>query len=137
MEIDARKIIEITSKLNNLLEGFDTFFSNKKNNLTIKDKLLIFLLEKDLAPFELIKCLGIAKTNLALIVKDLSNNGDIEKFHDEIDKRNITISLTEKGKTKAEEILNNLNKNINQILAFKNNAEKINSLLDELNKEII
>lgn len=136
MEIDAKKIIMLTSKLNNLLEGFDEFYLCKKSNLTIKDKLLIFLIDKNLAPFELIKFLGIAKTNLALIIASLEKEGLVVKTRDNIDKRNIIISLTSKGKLKATEILNNINKNINNTLAYKNNANKVNELLNELNDNI-
>jgi len=132
MEIDAKKIITLTSKLNNLLEGFDEFYLSKKTNLTIKDRLLVFLLNGDLAPFELIKLLGIAKSNLALIIAELAKQNLITKKQDSIDKRNIIISLTNAGTLKANEILKNINKNINNALAFKNNSNDINAIIDEL-----
>lgn len=136
MEIDAKKILMLTSKLNNLLEGFDEFYSSKKTSLTNKDKLLVFLLNGDVSPFELLKFLGIAKTNLALIISKMETAGLIVKKQDKIDKRNILVSLTENGKITAEKILEALNKNINKKLAYKNNSEKINEILDTLNAKI-
>ncbi|MBO5889432.1 MAG: MarR family transcriptional regulator [Clostridia bacterium] len=136
MEIDAKKIMLLTSKLNNLLEGYDEFYLSKKTNLTIKDKLLVFLLNGDVPPYELLKFLGIAKTNLALIISKMENDGLITKKRDLIDKRNILISLTVSGNIKANEILEKINKNINNALAYKNNGEKINALLDSLNAKI-
>lgn len=136
MEIDAKKILMLSSKLNNLIEGFDEFYLSKKTNLTIKDKLLVFLLDSDLAPYELIKLLGIAKSNLALIIADLVKKGYAVKKHDTIDKRNIVVSLTLNGKIKANKILESLNKNINNSLAYKNNGVEVNNLLDELIEKI-
>lgn len=132
MEIDAIKILNLTSILNNLIDGFDEFYLSKKFNLTIKDKLLIFLLKEDKTPFELIKKLGVAKSNLTLMEADLEKKGLIVKKRDEIDKRNILVSLTSTGKIKAKETLEKVNKNINNTLAYKENFEKVNNLLDEL-----
>ena len=126
----------LSSKLNNLLEGFDEFYLSKKTNLTIKDMLLVFLLNGDLVPYELIKLLGIAKSNLALIIADLVTKGFVIKKRDNIDKRNIVVSLTLDGKTKANKILESLNKNINNALAYKNNSEGVNTLIEDLNNKI-
>lgn len=136
MEIDVKKILELNLKLNNLLEGFDEFYLNKKFNLTIKDKILVCLISKNLSPFELIKNISIAKSNLALALSDMEKKGLVVKKKDEIDKRNIVISLTANGKVKANEVLNALNKNINSTLAYKNNAEEINKLVELLNDKI-
>lgn len=132
MELDVLSILKLNSTLNNLLEGFDDFLYTRKINLTIKDKILILLNEKSLSPFELIKILSIAKTNLALVCQDLIKDGLIKKEKDLIDKRNIIYSLTEAGKERAVKIACSINKQINMRIEFKNNNEQINNKVKEL-----
>lgn len=132
MELDVLNILKLNSTLNNLLEGFDDFLYTKKINLTIKDKILILLNEKPLSPFELIKMLSVAKTNLALICQDLIKDGLIKKEKDLIDKRNIIYSLTELGKEKAVKIAISINKQINMRIEYKNSNEQINNKVKEL-----
>lgn len=134
MEVDSKELIELLSKLNNLVEGFDEFYLNKKNSLTIKDKLLIFLYEKSLSPYELIKKLGLAKSNLALITSSLIKENLIIKKQDNVDKRNIIYFITEKGKERAVNILSLINNNINKQMHYKKHAEKINELTKSLNE---
>lgn len=136
MEINAKKIIELISKLNGLIEGFDELFANKKNYLTNKDKIIIFLSEKPLTPAILINKLNIAKTNLALVCKELLKEDLIEKTHDLIDKRNISYKLTVKGLKKSNEILKSLSNNIKNQLGTKINCENINNLVVKLLQEI-
>lgn len=136
MEINAKNIIELVSKLNGLIEGFDELFANKRNYLTNKDKIIIFLTEKPLTPAILINKLNIAKTNLALVCKELLNEELIEKTHDLIDKRNISYKLTVKGLKKSNEILKSLSNNMKNQLGTKINCENINNLVDKLLQEI-
>ncbi|MGN1223424.1 MAG: MarR family transcriptional regulator [Christensenellales bacterium] len=137
MEIDAEKIIRLNTMLSNLIEGFDELYANRKINLTIKDKILVFLMQKSMTPIELIKFLGIAKSNLALISQDLIKEELINKTRDEIDRRNIVFTITEKGKERAKKVLEVLNKNINTNLAYKDNANEINLAIENLIKLII
>lgn len=132
MELDVLNILKLNSTLNNLIEGFDDFLYTKKINLTIKDKILILLNEKPHSPFELIKILSVAKTNLALICQDLIKDGLIRKEKDLIDKRNIIYSLTDVGRERAINIALNINKQINMKIEFKNNNEQINNKVKEL-----
>ncbi len=132
MNLDVLKMLKLNAKLNNLLEGFDDFLYTKKINLTIKDKILIFLYEKPLSPFELIKMLSVAKTNLALVCQSLIKEDLIKKQKDEIDKRNIVYLITEKGKLKAEELLKEVSKIINNEIEYKNKNAEINAKISEL-----
>lgn len=132
MNLDVLKMLKLNAKLNNLLEGFDDFLYTKKINLTIKDKILIFLYEKPLSPFELIKMLSVAKTNLALVCQSLIKEDLIKKQKDEIDKRNIFYLITEKGKLKAEELLKEVSKIINNEIEYKNKNAEINAKISEL-----
>lgn len=132
MNLDVLKMLKLNAKLNNLLEGFDDFLYTKKINLTIKDKILIFLYEKPLSPFELIKMLSVAKTNLALVCQSLIKEDLIKKQKDEIDKRNIVYLITEKGKLKAGELLKEVSKIINNEIEYKNKNAEINAKISEL-----
>ena len=132
MEINATNLLILSSKISSKLEGFDAIFLNKKMNLTIKDKFLIFLLDGEKSPSELIELLGVAKTNLALISSELLINKLIQKQKDNLDKRLINYSLTPFGKQKADEIMKNINANIQNCLEYKNKSEEINSLAKEL-----
>ena len=134
MDLDVLKIIELNSVLNNLIEGFDDFLYSKKINLTIKDKILISLYEKPCSPYELIKKLSVAKSNLALCAKSLVKQNLIVQQKDEIDKRNILYSITEQGKNKGKEIILKINKAISTKLEHKNNVEEINKNIDGLLK---
>ncbi len=132
MEINATNLLILSSKISSKLEGFDAIFLNKKMNLTIKDKFLIFLLDGEKSPSELIELLGVAKTNLALISSELLINKLIQKQKDNLDKRLINYSLTPFGKQKADEIMKNINANIQNSMEYKNKNEEINNLAKEL-----
>lgn len=134
MELNAISFLKLSSSLLGRLEGFDSVFLNKKFNLTIKDKFLIFLLDGEKSPSKLIELLGIAKTNLALISKELLNKNLIRKQKDFLDKRLINYALTESGEQKANKFVEELNKNIKNSLEFKNKNDEINKLIVELLK---
>lgn len=136
MRIDVTKIMMLSSKLNTLLEEFDNNCLTKKVNLTIKDKILIFLSKQNLSSSDLVKLLGIAKTNMAINVKSLEDNGLLFKTRDSIDKRVFVLTLTEQGKKIAEEKVNQINKNM-RVFCRKRNIDKISTLIDELNRKII
>ena len=132
MKLDVLKMLKLNALLENLLEGFDDFLYTRKINLTIKDKILIFLYEKPQSPYNLIKLLSIAKTNLALICKALIKENLIQKQRDEVDRRNIVYNITEKGKEKAEKLISEIEKVTSNKMEYKNNFEEINKNMEEL-----
>ena len=134
MEINAIEFLKLSSSLMKHLEGFDPVFLNKKFNLTIKDKFLIFLLDGEKSPSKLIEFLGIAKTNLALISAGLINENLIKKQKDSIDRRLINYSLTEQGKKISDELVKKLNENVKNSLEYKIKNDEINKLINNLNK---
>lgn len=134
MKESVLKIIKLNSLLNNLVEGFDDFLYVKKINLTIKDKILIFLYERNHAPYELIKLLSVAKSNLTLCANDLIKEGLIVKEKDSIDKRNIVYSITSKGKELAKTKIVLLEKVIFDKIEYKNNNEEFLKNIDNLIK---
>lgn len=134
MEINAINFLKLSSILSSRVEGFDSVFLNKKFNLTIKDKFLIFLKNGAKSPASLIEFLGVAKTNLALISIDLINGGFIQKQKDSQDKRLINYSLTEKGSLKADQVVQSIQENLQNSLEYKNKNEEINLLVEKLIK---
>ncbi len=107
------------------------------------DKKVLFMLSlnNNCSPQILIENLGIAKSNLALLCKTMESNGLILKSSEQGDKRKIFYNITAKGKEKLNEfylglksdIFKDKNKqeliilenNINQILKFINNKNKV------------
>jgi len=132
MEIDVLKILELNSLLNNLIEGFDDFLYSKKINITIKDKILLNLMEKSCSPYELIKKISIAKSNLTLVANELIKENKIIKEKDSIDKRSIIYTITDEGKLKAQEILKKIKRGVNSQIEYKNNNEEINKMVAKL-----
>ncbi len=136
------KLIELRISLQSLCDGFNLKQANKTSLLTMDKKVLFMLsLNNNCSPQILIENLGIAKSNLALLCKTMESNGLILKSSEQGDKRKIFYNITAKGKEKLNEfylglksdIFKDKNKqeliilenNINQILKFINNKNKV------------
>ena len=133
MNIDEKTDVVISiCKLQSMFEGYDFKQNCKKNQLTIKLKILIFLFKGIDSPYVLTKNLGIAKTNLNLICTQMIKEDLISKNKVDFDKRSIYYSITDKGKNYLFEELNQFGldfENINQ-----NKIEEINKTLKSLLK---
>lgn len=129
MELNVINFLKLTSKLSSLIEGFDPVFLNKKYNFTLKDKFLVFLLDGEKSPRQLIEFLGIAKTNLALISSELLTLNLIKKQKDNLDKRLINYVLTDLGAQKANMIVKTLKNNASSVLDYKNKNQEINDII--------
>lgn len=99
----AQKIIELrlATRRACMCEGRD---QSKKNTLSLKTKTL-FLIDKGCSPKEIIAALVIAKTNLALLTKDMAAEGLIVKTKGTLDRREVCYSLTDNGKKYLNERL--------------------------------
>ncbi len=136
------KLIGLRISLQSLCDGFNAKQANKTSLLTM-DKKVLFMLSSlnNCSPQILIENLGIAKSNLALLCKTMEKDGLILKSNEQSDKRKIFYNITSKGKEKLNEfylglksdILKDKNKqelimlenNIDQILKFINNKNKV------------
>lgn len=134
------KIVELRIKLQSLCDGFNTKNANKVRMLSM-DKKVLFVLSNtpDCTPATLIKTLGIAKGNLALLCKNLIKLGLISKSSGEVDKRNIYYNITKSGTEVLNKFLlsfkseafcdmdknkqDKLEKNLSEIIEFLNNLE--------------
>lgn len=101
MDTLAQKIIELrlATRRACMCEGKG---QSKKNTLSLKTKVM-FLISKGCCPKEIIQSLVIAKTNLALLTKDMAEDGLIVKTKGTLDRREVSYTLTEKGRAYLDE----------------------------------
>lgn len=96
--------------------------NTKKNTLSLKTKVL-FLISEGCGVKQIIASLFIAKTNLALLTRDMAEEGLIVKTKGSADRREVNFALTELGRAYLDERLAAIEENV----GFKDNpeAEKI------------
>lgn len=103
-----------------------------KNTMSLKTKIL-YLIDKAFSTKDIIACLGIAKTNLALITTSLANDGLITKTQKTRDKREKSYALTVKGMDyldERKEVINNAFKNVlTDEEDFESAVEKFDEIL--------
>lgn len=83
----------------------------KKNTLSLKTKVL-FLISEGCGAKEIIPALMIAKTNLALLTRDMAAEGLIVKTKGANDHREVNYSLTERGVAYLNERLASVEENV-------------------------
>lgn len=96
--------------------------NTKKNTLSLKTKVL-FLISEGCGVRQIIASLFIAKTNLALLTRDMAEEGLIVKTKGSADRREVNFALTELGRAYLDERLAAIEENV----GFKDSpeAEKI------------
>lgn len=96
--------------------------NTKKNTLSLKTKVL-FLISEGCGVKQIIASLFIAKTNLALLTRDMAEEGLIVKTKGSADRREVNFALTELGRAYLDERLASIEENV----GFKDSpeAEKI------------
>ena len=96
--------------------------NTKKNTLSLKTKVL-FLISEGCGVKQIIASLFIAKTNLALLTRDMAEEGLIVKTKGSADRREVNFALTELGRAYLDERLAAIEDNV----GFKDSpeAEKI------------
>ena len=128
---DIKSIVMLSSKLQNLFEGFDE--TNKSAMMTSKVKILLEVSQTEkISPSALKNKVGLAKSNIAILCNKLQNDGLIDKHRDGFDTREIYYSITEDGKKFLSDFLKKAKKNFEGELAYKNNMEQINMQVKDL-----
>lgn len=96
--------------------------NTKKNTLSLKTKVL-FLISEGCGVKQIIASLFIAKTNLALLTRDMAEEELIVKTKGSADRREVNFALTELGLAYLDERLAAIEENV----GFKDSpeAEKI------------
>lgn len=125
----ARKILELKT-LSQTICGI-----SKNNSTSTQIKILYFVDEyPNCSPQILISKLGIAKSNLALLTKQMIKDGLIVSKKGYNDGRSIFYSITQTGKKQLEEYLKNLEKifheHENQL------SDSMTIVLEYLNKKV-
>ena len=135
-----RQLILLRIELEKLCDGYDTDDANKKSNLTLKMKVLFCLSEDgELSPNYLISKLGIAKSNLTMLCRNLLDEGVIASKKSETDRRNISYIITNKGAKQLKSYLNQVRLDNSGLYKsdryVKSLEKKISELLKLLNKK--
>lgn len=125
----AEKIIELrlATRRACMCEGKG---QSKKNTLSLKTKVL-FLIGKKFSPKEIIVSLLIAKTNLALLTKDMAEEGLIVKEKGTLDKREVRYALTESGKNYLTERLKSIDENLSPLFPVEDNINEAIELIEK------
>ncbi len=130
----AKNMLKLEILSQNACEGFSGV---KKTLLTQKDKVLFLIGEYDkVSPTILINKLYIAKSNLALICKQLLLEKYIVATSDKNDRRIIYYTITDKGANSLEEKLAYIQNNT--IACCKDNKkfeEQISDIVETLQKK--
>lgn len=91
------EIIELRILLSYVSDGFSLEDASKYTPLTTRIKVLFLLEQKDFSPFELIEIVGIAKSNLANLLKTMIRDGVVVSYKAENNSKNIFYTITESG----------------------------------------
>jgi DNA-binding MarR family transcriptional regulator len=102
----------------------------KKNTLSLKTKVL-FLIAKNYNSREILTTLLIAKTNLALLTREMANEGLIEKTKGEIDRREVCYTLTQKGASYLNERKKSIEESLSFLSANDESYEKAIALIEK------
>ena len=124
----AEKIIELRLATRRvcMCEGKE---GAKKNTLSLKTKVL-FLISKEFRPKEIIASMKIAKTNLALLTKEMADEGLIEKLKDGLDRREVTYSITAKGQEYLDTRLSSIENELSSSIASQFQYDEALALID-------
>lgn len=128
------KLIDLRITLSSACDGFSIEQGNKNLLLSSKIKVLFLLKEKDMTPLELIKILGIAKSNLANLLKQLIKEGVVESYKTMENMRNVFYRITELGIKELNSYKYSLSKlfsdeNKREIIELEENINKILKIL--------
>lgn len=91
------RLIELRILINSVCDGFSNDNLNKNLSLSTKTKILFLLKDKDLCPSDMIFSLGIAKTNLANILKSMMDEELIISYKNIDNSKNVFYRITAKG----------------------------------------
>lgn len=128
----AKSILKLQILTQNACEEFEK--DNKKSQISQKIKVLFMINEfEKVSPSVLINKLHIAKSNIALLCKQLILEQMITFVADIKDKRIIYYNLTEKGKTFLDEKLGKIQ---NNTIACCNNSQTLITQINNVTKAL-
>lgn len=105
----------------------------KKTTLSLKSKMLFCIRNKPASPAELMSKMLIGKTNLAIMARQLAEDGMIVRNVSKQDRRSAMFSITEKGKKHIDTLLNFIEGTFSKIVTteeeYRQAIENIDSVL--------
>lgn len=107
------RLIELRILLCSLCDGFSYEDLSKDMVLSTKTKILFCLNQNDLSPKELITKIGIAKSNLANIIKVMIKDGLVDSYKNSSNSKNVYYKITDNGMAKLKDYKEKLFENIN------------------------
>ena len=121
---NIKNIVNLTNRLTSLCEGFD--ITNKSAIISSKIKVLLTINQhKKISPTMLKNKVCLAKSNLANLCKTLISEGLILKTKDDFDSRIIFYELTSKGENYLNSVLEKMEFNFVNEIAYKKNLTEI------------
>lgn len=105
-------LIELGILINSACDGFSCDNLNKNFSLSTKIKILFLLESKDLCPSDMTSSLGIAKTNLANLLKKMIEEKLIVSYKNIDNSKNVFYRINEKGLEVLSDYKFKLNKSI-------------------------
>lgn len=103
-----------------------------KNTITLKSKMLFLLRDSSASPAELMSALGMGKTNLAILARDMITENLIERKVDAVDRRHIEYIITDKGKEHIQVRLQAIEKGFKNVLTTTEEYNKATSDIDKI-----
>lgn len=122
-------LIELRILINSACDGFSNDSLNKNISLSTKIKILFLLENKDLCPSDMTESLGVAKTNLANLLKKLIEENMVISYKNAENSKNVFYRISDEGK----KVLSNYKSKLYD--SIKNNYvldEKITESLDNI-----
>ncbi|MBQ7351765.1 MAG: winged helix-turn-helix transcriptional regulator [Clostridia bacterium] len=126
------RIIELRIALMNFCEGFSQKTASKELFFSNKTKVLFLLEKKDCTPSELIGALGMAKSNLANLLKGMCAEGLIITYKNADNTKNVFYTISDMGKNQLQNYKCSLKSEF-----FKNcscDEQELNDAIDKLLK---
>lgn len=129
------EIKNIAAATLNLERVFNRVGLNNKAGLTLRMQVLTSALANGgtITVKQIFGQVKIVKSNLAILCKKLLEDGEITKNKNPKNNREIVYTLTEKGKSAAEDFLAEAEKAFAKILSEKEQAE-LNAACEKINK---
>lgn len=106
--------------------------TSKKSTLNLKTKVLYLLKDRPLKAGELIDSLMIAKPNITALTNALAQDGLITKSRTSGDRREVTLELTDEGKSYLDQRLSVIESGFKNILTSPEEYTEAESNVDEV-----
>lgn len=105
---------------------------NRKSTLSLRTKLLFLLKDRPRKAGELIGLLAVAKPNATALTNTLARDGLLTKKHCTGDRREVMLTLTDKGREYLAERFGTIEGGFKNILTEEDEYNKAEANIDEV-----